>query len=207
MDNPWLEISGSDYENHMIEVGQAQVLNKLTKYCLDKYLPENFAILGCATGNGLEHIKPEVTNKVYAIDINSEYLNETEKKFKTKINSFETLNLDIRKDDLTIKNIDLFFVGLVLEYVEPERTLKKIIGTLSKNGILFIVIQKNQEASFVSKTQYKSLEKLTNISNEVNRQKINKFILSENMELIEQEEIKLTENKSFMKLEYKMKET
>jgi len=31
MKNPWLEISYSDYENHMTEIGQAKVLNKLTK--------------------------------------------------------------------------------------------------------------------------------------------------------------------------------
>ena len=53
MENPWLNISHTDYENHTIEVGQAQVLNKLTKECLDKCLPEKFALLGCSTGNGL----------------------------------------------------------------------------------------------------------------------------------------------------------
>lgn len=39
MNNPWLNIVNSDYENHMIEVGQAQVLNGLTQYSLDKYQP------------------------------------------------------------------------------------------------------------------------------------------------------------------------
>ena len=206
MDNPWLEISHSDYEYHMTEVGQAQALNSLTKYCLDKYLPEDFALLGCSTGNGLEHIKPEITKRVYAIDINPEYLNKTREKFESKINNLEIYNKDIQNDELTIKSVDLFFVGLVLEYVKPERALKKIIKTLSEKGILFIVIQKNKQTSFVSKTKYKSLEKLADISNKVNEIEIDRFIHSENMELIKREEIELTKNKSFITLEYRMKE-
>ena len=205
MSNPWLEIPVSDYENHMKEVGQAQILNSLIKSCLDKYQPKNFALLGCTTGNGLEHINPEITNKIYAIDINPEYLQKTNERFVAKIQNLDILNIDIQNDELTIKNVDLFFVGLVLEYVETEKALIKIIRTLSKKGILLIIIQKNKKTSFVSKTKYKSLKKLEKISNEVNEQLINKFIQSENMELIERDEIKLTENKSFIKLKYRMK--
>ena len=205
MSNPWLEIPVSDYENHMKEVGQAKILNSLIKSCLDKYQPKNFALLGCTTGNGLEHINPEITNKIYAIDINPEYLQKTKERFVAKIQNLEILNIDIQNDELTIKNVDLFFVGLVLEYIETEKALIKIIRTLSKKGILIIIIQKNKKTSFVSKTKYKSLKKLEKISNEVNEQLINKFIQSENMELIERDEIKLTENKSFIKLKYRMK--
>jgi SAM-dependent methyltransferase len=109
MSNPWTKIPYSDYENHMKEVGQYQVLNSLTKYCLDKFLPENFALLGCATGNGLEHIKPEITKRIYAIDINQNYLDKTKENFADKINNLEIINADIEKDELTIQNIDLFF--------------------------------------------------------------------------------------------------
>lgn len=206
MNNPWLKIPHSDYENHMIEVGQTKVLNNLTKYCLDKYLPEKFAILGCTTGNGLEHINPEITNSVYAIDINPEFLEITKQKFENKINNFKTLNLDIEKDELRLKDIDLFFIALVLEYVKPLKALKKIINTLKENGILMITIQKNTQTTIVTKTKYKSLQKLKNISNEVNEVEIHEFILSENMEIINRKMIKLTKNKSFITLEYRLKE-
>jgi len=205
MSNPWLEISHSDYENHMTEVGQAQVLSELTEYCLNQYTPDNFALLGCATGNGLEHIKSEITKNVYAIDINSEYLKILREKFDGKIGGLRTYNLDIRKDELTFSDIDLFFVGLVLEYVEPKNVLFKIISTLKDNGILALIIQKNKQTTFVSKTKYKSLEKLADISNEVNEDEINEFILSNKLALIKRNEIKLTKNKSFMSLEYRMK--
>ena len=204
MNNPWIEIPYSDYERHMIKIGQAQVLNSLTKYSLDKYSPENFALLGCATGNGLEHINPEITKCIYAIDINQNYLNKTKENFAGKLNNLETINVDIENDELIIQNVDLFFVGLVLEYVETKRTLKKIINTLNNKGVLFIVIQKNRQSSFVSKTKYKSLEILCDYSKEVNEKEIDTFIRSEKLLLLNREEIYLTENKSFITLEYKL---
>ena len=202
MSQPWLEIPYHDYEEHMKEVGQSQVLNELTKNILDKYAPKTLALLGCSTGNGLEHIQKNITQTVYAIDVNPGYLEITKKKFSDKIKNIVTLNLDIEKDKLAIKNVDLFFVGLVLEYVEPKVTIKKIIKPINKNGILFIVIQKSKRTSFVSKSKYKSLEKLSGISNEVNEDDLNKFLRFNNMELIRREEIELTANKSFICLEY-----
>ncbi len=206
MKNPWLEIPLSDYENHMLEVGQAQALNKIIKQSLERYLPENFALLGCSTGNGLEHIKSEITKKVFAIDINSDYLKKTKENFKNRINRLEIINADIQNDEVPIKNVDLFFVGLVLEYVDPETVLEKIINLLSKNGILLIVIQKSTNTTFVSKTKYKSLEKLADISNEVNEKEINSLIQSQNMKLINRDEMELTNNKSFIRLDYRMNE-
>jgi ubiquinone/menaquinone biosynthesis C-methylase UbiE len=203
MNNPWKEIPYSDYENHMREVGQTQVLSNLTKYSLDKYLPENFALLGCATGNGLENVKSEITKRVYAIDINQVYLEKTKENFADKITQLETIKIDIQNDVLKLKSIDLFFVGLVLEYVEPKKVLEKIISTLSEKGVLVIVIQKNSQTSFVSKTKYKSLEKLADFHCEVNESEIDKYICSENMQLIKREELRLTENKSLIVLEYK----
>lgn len=203
MQNPWLNIKHNDYDNHMTEVGQAQVLSGLVKYCADKYLPEHFALLGCATGNGLEHINPDITNKVYAIDINQDFLHLTKEKFGEQINGLEIVKADIQNEELFIKNIDLFFVGLVLEYVDPTVALKKIIKTLNHNGILFIVLQKSNQTSFVSKTKYKSLETLSTISKEVEEAEVDKYLKINSMELIRKEEIKLTESKSFITLEYK----
>ena len=68
MDNPWLKIPSADYENHMLEVGQAQVLNALTEHYLEKCMPSSFALVGCSTGNGLEHVE-QGTDRLYAIDI------------------------------------------------------------------------------------------------------------------------------------------
>ena len=102
MNNPWIEIPYSDYENHMKEIGQSQVLNSLTKYCLDKYSPENFALLGCATGNGLEHINPEITKVVYAIDINQNYLKDD---VETNENDIFDLQSELEDKDALIEEL------------------------------------------------------------------------------------------------------
>lgn len=203
MENPWLKIPYSDYDNHMSEVGQAQILSALAKYCLEKYQPENFALAGCGTGNGLEHVKP-VTKSVYAVDINPKYLKRAKENFEKRIKNLRLINKDIEKDRLKFKNVDLFFCGLVLEYVDTGKALKKIINTLRESGILFIVIQKSRETSFVTKTKYKSLEKLADISKEVDEKEIYSFLQSENMQLMKSEKIELTKDKSFLTFEYKM---
>lgn len=203
MINPWLKISHSDYENHMSEIGQAQILNELIKINLDNYKPKSFALLGCSTGNGLEHIKKETTVNVYAVDINPNYLQLTRKKFENKIENLILCNIDIQKDELVAANVDLFFIGLVFEYVEPEKALYKIIRTLNNNGILAVVIQKSKPTTFVSKTKYKSLEKLSQISKETDEKKLDELIQQQKMNLIERKKIELNQNKSFISLIYK----
>ncbi len=202
MQNPWLNIPSSDYTSHMTEVGQAQLLSKLTKESLEQFKPNRFALLGCATGNGLEHINNSITSKVYAIDINADYLKECEAQFKDKIPGIETLKLDIQKDELKIRHIDLCFIGLVLEYVDPEKALEKIVRTLGKNGKLVIIIQKNGPTNFVSESSYHSLAKLANFSHEVDEEKISSFLKQKKLNLIEQKIIQLSNQKSFIKLVY-----
>jgi SAM-dependent methyltransferase len=202
MNNPWLEISHSDYENHMTEIGQAQVLSNLVKYGLEKYRPQRFALLGCSTGNGLEHVNPKITSKIYAIDINPKYLEILKKNFEERINDLELIRADIQNDELIFRNVDLFFIGLVLEYAEPEKSLQNIIRTLGEKGVLIIVIQKNNQSSFVTKTKYRSLETLTAISKEVNETAMDRFIRSEKLSAMKRSVIELANNKSFIMLEY-----
>lgn len=202
MQNPWLNIPSSDYTSHMTEVGQAQLLSRLTKESLEQFKPNRFALLGCATGNGFEHINNKITSKVYAIDINGDYLKKCEAQFKDKIPGIETLKLDIQENELNLQDIDLYFIGLVLEYVNPEKALKKIVRTLAKNGRLVIIIQKNEPTNFVSKSSYHSLAKLANFSHEVDEAKISSFLKQKKLNLIEQKIIRLSNQKSFIKLVY-----
>lgn len=205
MPNPWLKIPYSDYENHMREIGQEQALNRLTKYYLDKYRPLTFALLGCATGNGLEHVNPEITKEVFAADINREYLKIARERFRAKIRNLKMLHLDINTDELPFSQIDLLIAGLILEYVEPERTLRKFVRALNENGIMALIIQKNKKTSFISKTRYHSLETLSETSREVNEKEVDILLRTMDMELLKREEIALTETKSFISLEYRLK--
>lgn len=76
MKNPWEEINLTDYENHMKlnTIMQLQAMNAIMKQQFYQYPVKTIMILGIAGGNGLEHINPQIIDKVYGIDINPQYL-------------------------------------------------------------------------------------------------------------------------------------
>jgi SAM-dependent methyltransferase len=202
MKSPWLQIPSSDYEGHMLEVGQIQALNKITKEFLEAYKPSSFALLGCCTGNGLEHVDTKITSSVYAIDINPEYLAICEDRYASALPGLKTLLIDIEKEELPIKDIDVCFAGLVLEYVDPPVLIKNIKPVLRAGGVLAIVIQQSGKAQFVSKTEYKSLEKLSGVSHEIDENLLSKWMHDSGMKLLRRREVKLTDHKSFLILTY-----
>lgn len=198
MDNPWLEITGSDYEHHMHEVGQLQLLNRLTLRYLRLFSPEIFALAGCGTGNGLEHVDNYVTKKVIAIDINPDYLQIVQKRFGDQLNDLQILELDIEKEDFTFDAVDLFFAGLILEYIDPAVAITKMTGSLSPEGKIVVVIQKNRASEFVTPTKYSSLKKLALVSHEVDELQITESAAQNGLFLIEREDFPLAEKKSFV---------
>jgi ubiquinone/menaquinone biosynthesis C-methylase UbiE len=202
MKNPWLKIPAIDYESHMAEVGQSRILGSLTRQTLRKYNPEKFLLPGCASGNGLEHVDNNVTSQVYALDINPEYLEFTVNRFQHRIPNLRTICCDLLTDKLELTDIDLAFCGLLLEYVDPHIALPKIIGTLNKQGNLVIVIQRNNSASFVSKTRYSSLEKLSGIVSDVLPEEIDNICRQIGMTKAFQEEIPVNDGKSFIVMDF-----
>src|SRR5215212_4712714 len=74
--NPWLAISDGDYVGHMSspEVGQYDALNRIFRDVLVAVRPHSVLLLGCSSGNGLEHVDPCTTTSVVGIDINPSYL-------------------------------------------------------------------------------------------------------------------------------------
>jgi SAM-dependent methyltransferase len=206
MTNPWLTISYSDYENHMLEVGQTQILSKLTDYYLKEYKPTSFVLIGCATGNGLEHVDSEITKNVFAVDINADFLEQTKIRFENKIQNLTICCIDLQNDKLCFSNIDLVFCGLILEYVEPEKVLRNICEIMNEHGKIVIIIQENKQTSFVTKTKYKSLRSLTNFANEISEKRISSICENINLKIVHKLEIQLNDKKSFIVLAFEKNE-
>ena len=117
--NPWEEIPLSDYENHMSldSVQQLQMMNRAMKEQFDLYPAESVMILGVAGGNGLEHIDKDKYSKVYGVDINPVYLEETEKRHPELSGVLECLCLDLTKDAAKLPHAELLIANLVIEYI------------------------------------------------------------------------------------------
>lgn len=201
--NPWLQIPWQDYENHMQEVGQLQALSEITRESLQEYQPRSFALLGCATGNGLEHVNPVVTSGIYAVDINPEFLTLTNQRFAPSLPDLQTRCMDVEKQKPDFSGINLMFCGLLLEYVNPEITLQNIVPTLAPGGTLIMILQQSTQDNFVSKTRYKSLESLSSIAQVTQENEIHALCLQLNLHLHNRRILPLQNSKSFCILHYR----
>ena len=168
MVNPWLQIPWSDYEAHMAlpEVAQAQALSRLMASSLLEFSPVSLAVVGCATGNGFEHIDPVSTRRVVGIDINPAYLRILEARYSAKIPCLELIEADISAPGFQIEPVSMVFAGLVFEYVNVPCALRNIADCLAVGGSLIAVLQQpSPESAPVTVTRYKSLERLAPIMN------------------------------------------
>ena len=167
MTNPWLKIPAADYEGHMRSplVAQFSYLAETFKASLEHYDSASVALLGCATGNGLESIDPEATQRLTVIDINPDYLHILRERYADTIPGLEIVQDDLRHCHLEQGGYSLIFAGLVFEYLTPRVLLEKIALWLGKEGIFVGVLQLPSPRSSVTETPYSSLQSLSAIMN------------------------------------------
>lgn len=161
--NPWLAIPWQDYEGHMScpAVGQLQLLSSLFAEALASYRPASVAILGCATGNGLEHVDPAVTRTVVGLDLNLAYLAVARRRFAGTVPGLELVACNLSSFDCRSGSLDLVFAGLIFEYLDPRALVGRVAGWLAPQGVLVAVLQLPSETSGkVSETGYASLRLL-----------------------------------------------
>lgn len=162
-ENPWVSISPEDYEKHMghPSVNQTEFMSKCFIKSIKNNKPESILIIGCGTGCGLEHVDCTVTKRVTAIDINAKFLEVLRKRYQHKIDGLEILNGDLYKYHFGEEEFSLIYAGLVFEFVEPKKVLKKISMGLRTGGKLEFVLQlPNDDLPQVSSTNIKSIQKL-----------------------------------------------
>lgn len=162
MKNLWTDIPAEEYEKHMSEVGQLQLLNSTFKHYFDLYDPQDIIVLGATTGNGLENIENNI-NSVTAIDINCDYLLELRSRFP----DFPHLNTicgDIQNLKSDSLSSDFIYAALIFEYVDLNKTILNIKNWLKSQGRLVTVLQMpNEKISAVSPTRFKKLGQLSEI--------------------------------------------
>jgi len=141
--NPWLDITEVDYVGHMNSpaVDQHPVLNRLLRDALAATLPRTVLVLGCSTGNGLEHVDAAVTRRVTAVDINPTYLQRLVERFPNPGFALDVRCADLAEYPFEPQAFDLVHAPLVLEYVEWPPLLPRVAATLRPRGTFSVVLQ------------------------------------------------------------------
>jgi SAM-dependent methyltransferase len=144
MRNPWLDIPAADYVGHMSspEVGQHRVLNRILGDTLASTRPRSVLVLGCSTGNGLEHVDSAVTARVVGIDINPSYLQELVARFAHPAFMLDVQRADLAECTFEPEAFDLVHAALVFEYMEWTSLLRRVVETLRPRGMLSVVLQR-----------------------------------------------------------------
>jgi 2-polyprenyl-3-methyl-5-hydroxy-6-metoxy-1,4-benzoquinol methylase len=177
-------------------VRQLAVLNSLTKKYLKNIESKICLFLGVAGGNGLEHIDNNITKTVIGIDINQDYLDTANERYKDKIPSLNLINFDITTSPEVLCNADFIWAALVLEYTGIDKSLEFAINNLLTGGHFVVSIQSNNGVQSVRQSGIESVQKVETFFQLINPDiLINKAMATE-LRLIESEELFFPNGKS-----------
>lgn len=154
MKNPWEEISLSDYENHMRldSVMQLQAMDRLMEGQLTDYPVASAMILGVAGGNGLEHIGKSALRRVYGVDINAAYLEETARRYPELDGVLTLLRVDLLHEARLLPRAELVIANLLIEYIGYEAFQAALRAAAPR--YVSCVIQRDTGARWVSDSPY-----------------------------------------------------
>ena len=202
--NPWIQIPLEDYERHMSHhmVGQAALLNALTKKYLEEIKPASAMFLGVAGGNGLEHVNNNITKSVYGIDINPGYLHTAAKRFQHTIPSLQLLSLDITRRSPCICEADFIWAALLMEYTGIEKALSFSKNNLRTGGHLVVSIQSNNNQVSVSPTGIESIKKAGEIFSIVEAEELLRLAAAYGFTVVGKEENILPGGKSIISFHF-----
>ena len=153
--NPWKTISLSDYENHMSldSVRQLQTMDKLMKQQFEAYPVQSAMVLGVAGGNGLEHVSRDKFTKVYGVDINAEYLEQTQKRYPQLSGVLECVQLDLINECEKLPKAQLVIANLLIEYIGYE-AFKKALVQISPKFVSCVIQINTDTKNWVSDSPY-----------------------------------------------------
>ncbi|MGD0680056.1 MAG: class I SAM-dependent methyltransferase [Polyangiaceae bacterium] len=142
--NQWLKISAHDYDGHM-GPDYADQLGPLSAIFADAYRttrPARMALLGCATGNGLEYVDPVITKRVVAIDVHPDFVALTKERYGRAIGpALEVRCEDLASCVLPSGAFDLVHAALIFEHVDHRTLVPRIANSVAVGGICAVVLQ------------------------------------------------------------------
>ncbi|ACL67127.1 Methyltransferase type 12 [Anaeromyxobacter dehalogenans 2CP-1] len=141
--NPWTVVPAADHARYLGPEG-LDLRSTLDGLFQEAYLsaqPDRLLVVGCATGDGLEHVDPSVTGRVVGLDVNLQYLAIARQRFFHLGPRLELYCTDAETWRAPPGAFDLVHAALVLEYLHPEPLVRRIAGWLADGGACSIVLR------------------------------------------------------------------
>lgn len=202
--NPWPEISSADYELHMshASVMQLQTLSAMVQEQYQNYLPKKLAYLGIGPGNGLEHMHPKITETIYGLDINQEFLSVCEQRFASKFKDLILVPIDLNVGYYTEDRVNLIIANLVLEFVDYERFAVQLDLLAFSGTVASIIFQVKNSAGVVSNSGVTALQVLSGFSQEVSEEALERCMTKKLFSIVKRQELMLLDGKVFVRVDY-----
>ena len=202
--NPWEEISLETYEKHMSldSVKQLQLMNRIMKSQFEDYPVDTVMILGIAGGNGLEHIDSKKYKKVYGVDINELYLQETQKRYSNLADILQCLHLDIVCETEKLPQSQLLVANLLIEYIGYDAFVRAV-NIINPEYISCVIQINTDEEMWVSDSPYiHAFDGLDEIHHQMESDVLNEKMNSIGFKLILQDMTELPNSKALVRLDY-----
>lgn len=203
-ENPWLKISAEDYEGHMSSpnVEQLHALSSIFANVLSKTNPKTIMFLGCTTGNGFEHLNPNV--EILGLDINQHYLDLCRSRFSSIIPKLNLVCADLNTYENDKDKFDLVYAALIFEYVDVNGLLNKIYNWVNQEKYFVAVLQLESKSNpAISKTKFDSVNLLEPIHVLVKPEYFKKICMQIGFKEVSTEIINLPGEKDFLIIIFK----
>ena len=205
MNNPWEDISLSDYENHMSldSVKQLQAMNSIMKEQFGAYPVDTAMVLGIAGGNGLEHVSRDKYKTVYGVDINADYLKAVEARYGALEGVLKCVKADIINECNKLPESQLVIANLLIEYVGYEAFMKAMMRV--RPQYISCVIQINiDEHQWVSDSPYlHAFDRLNEVHSQMEDEALTKAMEETGYRKILSESYPLPNGKALLRLDFK----
>lgn len=204
-EHPWRGIDLDVYERHMGDprVGQLQRLRHITEEQLTAHPFRTVGVLGIAGGSGLDLIAPETTDAVYGYDINPDYLDACETRYRDNLGDRLHLIETSIDRNVRIERVDLLIANLIIEYVGLEEFVAFAATNARSIGVLSCVIQRNDAAGFVSASDHSSsFDALASVSSDIAPETLTSALPDAGFVALGCWEYRLPNNKALMRQDF-----
>ena len=205
MSNPWEEIRLDDYENHMSlgSVAQLQAMNSIMKDQFEDYPITSAMVLGVAGGNGLEHVRKDKYDKVYGVDINSDYLRATAERYPDHKGILSCIQADIINETDKLPEAQLVIANLLIEYIGYD-AFGKVVSHVSPEYVSCVIQINTDEAQWVSDSPYiHAFDRLDEVHHQMSKEELTSAVEEIGYTLISEALTPLPNGKALQRLDYK----